>query len=99
MRHPKQRLIAIPEAAAVTHRHTRLKNLTQALVKAGCGFDVNRLWCFDSRASKILQLQPLYVRLDQIVNKRLEQSDYLDSDRQLINAIETAQNNYGCRWY
>lgn len=33
----------------------------------------------------------MYVRLDQSVTKRLEQTDYLDSDRQLISAIETAQ--------
>ena len=91
MRHPRQRLvIAIPEAAAVTHRHN-VEKLNQALVNAGCGLMLTGFGA-STGASKILQyLQPLYVRLDQSVTKRLEQTDYLDSDRQLISAIETAQ--------
>ena len=91
MRHAKQRLvIAIPEAAAVTHRYA-LEKLNQALVKAGCGLMLTGFGA-SAAASKILEyLQPLYVRLDQSLSKRLEQSEYLEADRQLINAIEAAQ--------
>lgn len=91
MRNTKQRLvIAIPEMAAVTHRHS-VEKLNQALITAGCGLMLTGFGA-SAGANKILQyLQPLYVRLDQTVTKRLEQSEYLEADRQLINAIEAAQ--------
>ena len=93
MRHERQRLvIAIPEAAAVTHRQ-QVEKLNEALLKAGCGLMLTGFGS-STASSKILHyLQPLYVRLDHALIKRLEQSQNIEqTDQELLDAIAVAKS-------
>ena len=93
MRHERQRLvIAIPEAAAVTHRQ-QVEKLNQALLKAGCGLMLTGFGASTASIKILHYLQPLYVRLDHALIKRLEQSqDIEQTDQELLNAIAVAKS-------
>ncbi len=91
MRNPQQCLvIAIPETSTVTHRHI-VEQLNKSLCAAGCGLMVSGYGASASSMKMFEYLTPMYVRLDQVLTQRLEQANYLEADRAVIDAAETAK--------
>lgn len=87
MRHPRQRLvIAIAESSVITHRtpverlNTLLRGLGSGLMITGYGGSINAIGILEL-------LQPLYVRLDDALTRRLERKgEYAADDRDVLTA-------------
>lgn len=90
MRHPDQCIvIAVPESAWVTHRST-VERLSQALLEAGGGLMVTEYGGSEHSMAVLQAVQPLFVRLQDAVTRRLEEPGFADSDRRLVEAVEAA---------
>lgn len=88
---PKQRLIiAIAESAVITHRNM-VDQLKQVLLPAGAGLMITQYGSSSLSSSLLQQIQPAFVRLDENLCRRLEQSEYLAADELLIKAAEAQQ--------
>jgi DNA-binding response OmpR family regulator/EAL domain-containing protein (putative c-di-GMP-specific phosphodiesterase class I) len=90
MRQPDQCIVlAVPETAWVTHRST-VEQLSQALMEAGGGLMLMGYGASATSVAALEALQPLFVRLDDALARRLEQADYAPADRALMNAALAA---------
>jgi EAL domain-containing protein (putative c-di-GMP-specific phosphodiesterase class I) len=88
---PKQRmLIAVAESTVITHRNM-VDQLKQVLLPAGAGLMITQYGSSSLSSSLLQQIQPAFVRLDENLCRRLEQSEYLASDQVLIKAAEAQQ--------
>ncbi|PTQ91364.1 response regulator [Agitococcus lubricus] len=84
----KQRLImAIAESTLITHRNM-VNQLQQAMTTAGASMMITQYGASGHSVSLLQQIKPAFVRLDENLSRRLEQSDYLAADRVLIEAAE-----------